>query len=423
MTASVIKLKLGRPYQMPKKRFDALLRQQGREADKARNAAMMHWYRWRKDHPEWTPGAPYDAPQAKIKRKPKEGAKPPKDSPIGPRLFLSRELYQAARQAAPTLAGSLASACVQDVIQRLRAKTPYNHDGEARFVWQAILGHETSVPTWRSGVIPVMRNTSSFGYCGQVTRASNDAERAAEHEAVLQFQLLSNVSGYRVRSPSVRLEVGDMSRGHRRLLRRIAAGQVRMADSSIVETKGKWFLALCYAVDPIDHGLDAERTITLLPALPEDRWPFVLRFGEDGTWKVGKAKPMVAEYQRIVARRRAIRYRYADGCGKGHGKKRWYKSLRPMGRAVKDLQDRFEKQLVADIVQYAIRQGFGKLSYREPTMPVRQNSWFEGQGKVPFGWVEFEARLKFKCEQHGIEYSKQRIGMGEWGPRKEKNAG
>ena len=39
MTASVIKLKLGRPYQMPKKRFDALLRQQGREADKARNAA------------------------------------------------------------------------------------------------------------------------------------------------------------------------------------------------------------------------------------------------------------------------------------------------------------------------------------------------------------------------------------------------
>jgi hypothetical protein len=413
MPTGIIPVKLGRPLQMPKRKLVALLEQARRDCCKARNAAILHWYIWRRQHPHWEPGGEYEAPEPKIQRMSKLGkkAKQPKDSPVGPRLFLSREMYGVATAAAPNLSTSLASSCVQETIARLKANTPYDHDGEARWVWQAILAHEVSLPTWRSGRIPCPRACSQFVY--------------DDHQCTFRFPLLSKASGYRTLSPVVRLEAGDKSVGDRRLLRKLADGTWRLADSQLTERKGKWFVDFCYKKPVAAVDLDTEKVMTLLPAQPDDRWPFLMEWNGNGEgdddarkrWKIGKAHPLVAEYRRVVARRRAIRYRSRDGCGKGHGRKGFYKILTPINRAVIDMQSRFRKLTVADIIAFTIREGCGALLYREPTKPVRECCWFE-RYDVPFAWVEFEAFLKFKAEAAGLKYeNRPRIGMAEWRPQ------
>lgn len=426
MHTGILEVKLGRPLQMPKRRLHKLLEQARRDCCKARNAAMLHWYVWRRQHPGWSPGDPYDAPAAKIARKPRgDPKKPPKDSPIAPRLFLSRELYQAATEASPHVSRTLASSCVQEVIARLKANTPYDHDGEARWVWQAVLASEVNLPTWRGGRIPMPKRCSSLGYDGAVSQPATEVARACESGCVLKFQLLSKQSGYRNISPVVRLEAGDLTRGHRRLLKRLAAGQTRLADSQIVERKGTWYAQFCYQVDVVARDLPDDRTMTLQPALPDDGWPFALLWTTEDNdvrrWRIGAGKPLVVEYRRIVARRRAIRARYVDGVGSGHGRQRWYKAVQPMSRSVREMQTRFAKQTIADIIRVAIRERCGTLLYREPTMPVRKYAWFAAQD-VPFDWVGFEARLRFKAETQGLVYEKARIGMKEWRPPKEKPA-
>lgn len=410
MPTGILEVKLGRPYEMPDRRLRLLLERARRDCCVARNAAVTHWLLWRRSHPEWRPGGEYQAPARKITRAAKPQPNAPKDPPYAPREFLSRELYGVASVAAPGLSASVCSSCVQEVNARLRANTPYNHDGEARFVWQAILTGEVSLPTWRGGRIPMPRSMFRLRY--------------TESECALRFPLLSKKSGYRVLSPLVRLHASDLSRENRRVLQRMAAGELRVADSQLTERKGHWFAQLCYDVPVRAVDLPVDRVLTVGPSLPGGRRPFWCQWpAEDDparlvTWGIGNGIPLVADYRRVVARRRALRDRYSDGCGSGHGRQRWYKTIKPLSRYIIDLQARFTKQAVADIVALAIRERCGAVLYREPTMPVRDNCWFAGQD-VPFDWTSFGARLAHRCAVSGLEHEVTRIGMAEWRPRKQ----
>jgi len=400
---------------MPQKRFEKLLEQAQRDCCKARNAAITHWLVWRRQNPDWEPGGKYDPPPRKIKRKARPvdpNKKPPSDPKYAPREFMSRELYDVATKAAPNIAGTVASSCVQEVGARLKANTPYNHEGKARWVWQAILDSEVSLPTWRGGRIPCPRSGLVITY--------------TEDRCEARIPLLSKKSGYARISPTVRLLASDLKAGNRRILKAMADGTKRYADSQIVEKKGRWFLQLVYDVPVNAVDLPTENVLTLMPTLPDDKWPFVMHWtnqeGEERRWFIGYAKPLIAEYRRIETRRRSIRYRYKDGAGSGHGKQRWYQNIKPMSRAVSDMGSRFQKLTIADIIKFAIRENCGSVMYREPTMPVRDNSWFTKQD-VPFEWTQFQARLSFSCEKAGLQYDTKRIGMGEWRPKQEKAAG
>lgn len=411
MPTGILEVKIGRPYQMPERRLRLLLEQARRDCCIARNAAITHWLLWRRQNPTWEPGGHYVPPPRKIARKPKppkEGAKPPKDPPYAPREFLSREMYNVASAAAPHLNTSVCSSCVQEVNARLRTNTPYNHDGEARWVWQAILSSEVSLPTWRGGRIPMPRAVAKLTY--------------TDDSCSLRFPLLSKASGYKTLSPVVRLHASDLKAGNRRILNRLANGDLRMADSQIVERKGAWYVQLCYEVAVNAVGLSADRMFTVCPSQPDDPRPFVAKWTtEDGrelTWGLGNGKPLVAEYRRVVARRRALRARYSDGCGAGHGRKRWYRTIKPLSRYVIDLSSRFTKQTVADIVQLAIRERCGTVVFRQPTGPVKDTGWFAKQD-VPFNWTDFESRLGFKCEVAGLVFEAAKIRMGEWRVKKD----
>ena len=414
MPPGILSVKLGRPRGMPRKRLEALLEQTRRDCCRARNAAVTHWLLWRRQNPTWEPGGDYTPPARKIRRSAKrkreqnERAKERKDPAYAPREFLSRELYGVAIEAVPTLNTSVASSCKEEVIVRLKAKTPYNHDGDAEWVWQAILDAEVSLPTWRGGRIPCPRSVMRLEY--------------TDDHCTLRFPLLSKKSGYRILSPTVNLDVADLTRGKRRILRKLATGEMRLADSQIVEAKGKWYAQLCYQVPVNAVDLPKDRVLILRPALPDDPRPFTCEWmdeeGHQRHWDMGNGKPLVAEHRRVIARRRAIRHRYSDGCGSGHGRQRWAKSIKPMSRYVVDMCSRFQKQTVADIIKLAIRERCGTILYREPTMPVREHCWF-AKHDVPMDWVAFEARLAFKCEISGLDYDKQRIGMAEWRPKKD----
>jgi len=409
MPIGIVSVKLGAFVGMPSRRGYAALEQGRRDCCKARNAAIEHWLLWRRQHPQWKPGDLYNAPPAKINRKAKPNGKPPKDSPLGPRLFLSRELYAAATTAAPNVAGALASSCVQEVTKRLKANTPYDHDGSARWIWQAILAHEVSVPTWRKGRVPMPARSARLEY--------------DDDHCTLRFPLLSKASGYSTLSPTVRLHAKDLSRGNRRLLRQLADGSRKMLDSAICEKAGKWYARLCYEVPVAACGFATDRVMTLWPSMPEGKRPLRLTWvdieGGKRSWDLGDGLPLVAEYRRLIARNRAIRYRSRDGCGRGHGKERVYRVLRPITRAVRDTFDRFHKQTIARLIRATLEAECGALVYREPTKPVRERTWFAAQD-VPFGWAEFEARLQFKAKSAGLEYNVERVRMAEWLDDKEK---
>lgn len=410
MPTGILEVKIGRPYGMPERRLHILLSQTRKRCCQARNAAITHWLVWRRQNPEWEPGSKYEAPPPKIKqkKKPDDSKKPSKDPPYAPREFLSRELYDVASNAAPWLNTSVASSCVQEVNARLRANTPYNHEGDARFVWQAILASEVSLPTWRNGRIPMPRAVFRLSY--------------TDDQCKVQVPLLSKKSGYRVLSPTVSLLASDLKAGNRRLLQRMACGDLRVADSQITERKGKWYVQLCYQIPAEASGLSSANVLTVTPSMPDYPRPFVCRWLVDDdreiTRGIGDGKPLVADYRRVQSRRRALRDRYKDGCGSGHGRKRWYRTIQPMSRYVIDMTSRFTKQTIADIVKLAIRERCGAVMYREPTMPVRDNAWF-AKMDVPFDWTQFETRLSFSCQKAGLEYDKQRIRMREWRPNKE----
>lgn len=412
MPTGILEVKLGSPIAMPRRRLLSLLEEGLRSCCIARNAAIQHWLVWRRQNPDWEPGGKYDAPPRKIKRKAKAKApgKPPKDPPYAPREFISRELYDVAVRAAPKLSTSVVSSCVQEVNARLKSNTPYNHEGEARWVWQAVLAAEVSLPTWRRGRIPAPKSVMRLKY--------------TDDQCTLRFPLLSKASGWRTLSPTVRLDAADLKAGNRRILKRLATGDLRLADSQIVERKGKWFAQLCYEVPVCAVDLPKERVLVVTPSLPEDRRPFTCTWHPEDDperllrWGVGNGRPLVADYRRVQSRRRALRHRYSDGCGSGHGRKRWYKTIKPMSRYVIDMCARFRKQTVADIIKLAIREKCGTVLFREPTQPVKNECWF-GKHDVPMEWKDFASRLAFKCEVAGLEYDESKIRMAEWRPRKE----
>jgi hypothetical protein len=200
-------------------------------------------------------------------------------------------------------------------------------------------------------------------------------------------------------------------------LRELADGKRRLADSAICQKDGKWYARLCYEIPTDGTGLPIDHVITLWPGGPDDKRPFRLTWkdaeGREGQWDLGDGLPLVAEYRRLIARRRAIKYRSRDGCGRGHGKGRFYNTIRPITRATRDMFERFRKQTIARLVQRAITAECGSLLYREPTKPVRAKTWFAAKD-VPFPWCEFERQLAFKTEQKGLEYRVERLRMAEW---------
>lgn len=413
MSAQVLRIKLGASMSGPSKRLPETLRAVAMECNRARNAVVRGWIRWREDNPSWTPGQRRDR-----KGNPKVAADgKPMLEPAIMSQDIHKQLYHLARSVNRGVSSNVMSACWSEVIKRLKNKTPYNHPGDARYIWQAVLNYECSPPSYRSLAIPVPNKCAGLVYEGFATQAASDKAKAlGESGCVLQFPVWSEESGRAMRNHIVRLNVGEMSRGHRKIIRRVASGELKMSDSVIVESKGKWYFNLVYKHPGENLGLNPDRTAILELNDPGDQNPFLLRIPENGRpYYLGHGKDLVAEWTRLSMRRRVMRFRYRSGRRQGRGKGKFFAGLRPYERSFIDMQDMVAKQMVADIVKLLAKHDCGSLEYREPTKPVRDFGWYAKRG-VPWNWTSFDAKLRFKMTHYGIAVPKKwtRCAMAEY---------
>lgn len=381
----ILKLKIDSCVTMPTKRYLALMEDRLDDANRVRNAIVRGWVRWREDNPEWEP-------QQRTTRtgEPKVNAK---GDPVLEHPMISQskaaELYHVYKEVAPHMSSNVASGCWNEVLSDLKDKMPYNHEG-SQYRWQAILNYEVQPPTYRASVLPCPSGPSGFIY--------------TDDRLELLHPLLSKTSGYKCRSPVVRLKglrSKGISRGNQELLKRIARGELRRADSTLVLQKGEWYYHLCYEVPIKDHCLNKDVVAVVTPMRDSERRPFEMRVAGGIRWTAGDGIAMERKIERVAIRRKSIRNNYKDGAGSGHGKSKFYRAIRPMSRSVVNAQRAFQKHLINEIIRFCVQSGAGTVEYREPTMPLRDCLWFAQRG-IPFCWDRFAADLAFNLQKNGI---------------------
>lgn len=385
----LLKLKLGSCCTMPSARLQADLHDMALACRTVRNRAARWWQRWREDHPN------FDGPGLL----PSEAAK---------------ERYAAMCLEARSLATVTVASCVKGVDEHLTARMPRNHDGEARYRWQAVLWGEVNLDTSRTLEIPLHNRLVRLCYTGRMCTPAtgtvgSQVARFGESSCVLGFQLFSLESGRRERNPIVRLEVGQLSAGNRRVLAQIARGEWPHRDSKLKfregrrQGEGDWFLHLVYRQPRIDLGLDKARIATLEALPPTAERPFRIGMPGERPWELG-FPGLAREHERLERRRASLRRRYREGGsgGYGHGRGRVEAGIAPHSRALQDLRERCVKLVVADVLKFCRTRDCGSLVYVEPSLPIRGQSWFSGRD-VCFDWTAFLTRLEHKCQLHGVD--------------------
>jgi hypothetical protein len=394
----ILKLKLGACLSGPTKRMAADLHEAALSCRRVRNFGARWWQRWREDHPDH------------------EGGLLPNDA--------ARERYAAACALAPSLATPCVASCLREVDDSLKTRVPRGHPGEARYRWQAVLGAECNLETWRAEVIPLHNRTVKLCYAGDRERSEAELSALAHGKAprlhrltrtlaacggsscVLQFQLFSRGSGRAETNVTCRLEARQLTRGNRAVLRRIASGEWAARDSELVwherDRHPAWHLHLVYRQPRPEAGLDLGRTATLTACAHDAERPFAVEGPEGRPWDLG-FRGLAREYERMRLRRLALRNRYREsGPGrKGHGRGRVEAAIGPASRGLQSLAQRSLCLVVAEVLRYCRRQDCGRLVYLEPGTGARPYGWF-GRKDIPFDWTNFKGRLAHKCALIGI---------------------
>jgi hypothetical protein len=437
----LIRLKLGACRTGPTKRLAADLHAAARLCNVARNAMSRAWLRWREDHPGWqAPPALNDDGTPKLTR----GGAPVPVCPAYP-LFVTRAgepgefrqyevpgrrrkewrradgtrgvsfstyLYHAGRAAAPALSPELVSMCSREVVARLRAAMPYNHEGEARQRWQAVLWHEANLDTSRSLSIPVPNNKAAVCYAGEWGGRPSALARAARDRLGLfgasgcaaAFPLFAATAGRAWPAPVASLVVRPHTPGNRAVVRRVARGEWPMADSKLAydERRG-WSLHLSYRRPGESLPESGSPGVATLAAEAEGDYPFTVSGASEKPWRVGHGPLLARVFNRLDRRRRDMREDYGTaGPGRrGHGRSRNERDIRPVTRQVQHLVNRVQAQAAAEVVRYCERYQCGTLVWREPHIARRGSLWF-AKNKVQWNWTGFGQRLEHQCQRAGI---------------------
>lgn len=428
MPSAIMKLNLGACLTRPTKRAHRILEQTALDCDRARNAMLRYWLRWMEEHPDYEPQQRTDKTgRPKVTKQ----GKPVMESPGMPQC-VQRDMTHYAGEKCPSLARKVIADCAKDVTAFLEARMPYNHDGPSRLKWEALLNYEISPASFRSRTIPTPKQDTPICYRGGIVadRQVSSGIRGrllavGESSAAARFVVFSRQSGYDHSDLMFRLNVDPLTSGQKRVLRNIVAGELPYCDSKLIGDDGVWTWYLSWKPPVDDLGLDTERTAVLrpLPWTDKSDKPFELVFPEGHRWTLGDAKPLRAEYERIVARRATLRAKYMHREGsRGHGKSRFYSKLRPYSRAVEHCVDLFCRNLRAEIIRGCQRHNCGRLEYREPTKPVRNHPavWFN-RYHIPFPWDVFGRNLSQKLDKHafamprkGQQVKWNRLSMAKW---------
>jgi hypothetical protein len=418
-TPAIIKLKLGKCLTAPTKRMAADLHAAGYAADVIRNACIRYWQRWREDNPDWAPGQRRDR---EGNPKTKEDGSPQLESEA-----YSQDLQKAAYHHAYDVAGrtchsSIASGAWTEAFEWLTGKLPQADSGQcrSRFRWEAVLRCEISAPTFRARTIPVlMSGGASFAWEGQLSEPGRtkspgylkaELARLSKSQAIVALPVFSKAAGRANVYHYCTVQVGGLSSGYKEILRRIAAGEIKFADSELKFKDGSWYLLLCYAKPVEDLGLNSERTAILCLNRADARRPFTICVGGDEhiRWECGDAQRLKDECDRLEKRRMELRDRYRTNAAgrKGRGQKRMFREFRRREQGTPEAERRFGWKLANEVVRFCEKYNCGKVIYLEPGTKLRARDlcWFRFHG-CPMDWTKFLGQLKHKMKTVSVEFT------------------
>lgn len=321
--------------------------------------------------------------------------------------------YRAAVDAATGLNTKIASSAVKRVRECLGSRVQWHRAVTAKYRWQAVLRFEDSQPFWRRGVILLPCQDTRIGYLGMVNaKGGRLTGKVSEDHALLYIPMLSKRSNQRTKHLIAKLEVRQLSGGHRRILRKIVDQSVadwKLSDSQLVNDKGKWLLRLCYKCP--DPKPIVGRTLTVIPAQTDDRNPLIMLYPQGGRRYFGDGNFYEAEMRRTKGRQRVIQWK--RDMKSNHGRGGVYAKLRPVTRRRQMSVDRVLKKMVSDVASAASKSECGEVLYREPSLGLRKFDWYASR-RLQFPWDDFCRRLEAKLKSLGITLMKERMMKAEW---------
>ncbi len=471
-TTGVLEMKLGFCLTAPTKRAVADLHHIAQKCNVVRNGVTRYWERWREDHPDWKPEQRRDRKgEAKVARK-MTVEKPWRikmvknliekgdaienekgevllkhDIAVDRRTFkegqvigkfdeapvlehpaysqdLENELYHRGTELAPEIGCSIIAQLRSEVLDRLKTRMPYNHPGEAEYRWEGVLKYECARDCYRAISIPAPNSITVVGYEGLISRdiskgLSERLRKLAQSNAIVRLQLFSRESGRDNLDHVFWIEARQLPRGKKAILRKVVSGEWKLCDSKVVYKRDGWYYQMTYKQPQKSLNLNKQNVATLLMNPASATNPLSIRFTRDDgrtiTWQLGDANVLLAEYKRLEQRRTALqtRYKTASSGRKGHGRKRAYRSQKPITRKLNDLQEVFTNYVVASILKFCTRYDCGTLVYREPSLFLREFSWFSKKGKITYNWTSLCNKLKHKTWVNGIDLDIKRMGCKE----------
>lgn len=200
--------------------------------------------------------------------------------------------------------------------------------------------------------------------------------------------------------------------GCRAVVARIASGQWEFKGSRIRfdDRSNKWFAEICYErPSKLRGGLDKDRVAVLWPGR---RDPWILKIGEWFSYPARSDRPVAVARHRLLTGRwsRSEHYRVAGSSQKGHGRKRALAPIERLSHHWKQFVKTHNHTTTKTVVDTLTREYVGKLVVLLPRDEKRVTRCLAVAGKVEgrhdatgWDWTQFEAFLKYKCEDEGIE--------------------
>lgn len=346
---------------------------------KGRNAGLENWLLRQRGFPE-------SEKQSKrlIVRKDKAADAPKSES---------TKLYHAIREAVPELGTTQITMLAQGLSSHLGAKVDWrrgsNGDGKRMRRRDAILAYEDRPPFFTSLEIPLHNAHTRVTFTDRLTITVN--------------RPMTDVQ-------SLRIEVSlrDMPPGKQQLLREVASGVRKLPDSKILfkakQNAWYWHIPLAFETEIV-----SEKPAELWPTIgttkdgkQTDR-PFKLECdGETRPWYIGDGRYLLAQTVRLIGLRKMIGWRYQQRMGAGHGRAKIDAATKRRRQQEWNIRAEVMRRAIADVVRQCVRNRCGKLTYHEPSLPLRKRCWFQSSG-LDWDWTKFGADLKNAAARQGIE--------------------
>lgn len=202
----------------------------------------------------------------------------------------------------------------------------------------------------------------------------------------------------------------------RAIIHNIVEGRWDFKGSSVVFDDGKWYASISYEYEQ-QVAADLQPTNSIL-LIPGKKVPWLVVCNIDGRrWvqRFGGRGDNVRYARKKLLLERAGRqqsYRWGSSNNKGHGRKVAELPWTKLRDRWKDFTKTYNRGVVKQLVDLAIRHRAGTVIYYQPKEAKRLRTFLARAGNWPnsvmtWDWFQVGTLLANKCQEHGIEFSKK----------------